>query len=65
VKRYILDTGMAGLYLDRKRGVYERAVLEVSKGHRVGIAAPILGELAFRAEDMASVPGLQVENWAV
>ena len=48
--RYILDTGIAGLYLDRKRGVYERAMVERAKGHRIGIAAPILGELAFRAE---------------
>jgi tRNA(fMet)-specific endonuclease VapC len=50
VRRFILDTGVAGLYLDRKRGVFERAVAEVAKGNRVGIAAPILGELAFRAE---------------
>lgn len=48
--RFILDTGIAGLYLDRKRGVFERAAAEVAKGNRVGIAAPVLGELAFRAE---------------
>lgn len=50
MRRFILDTGIAGLYLDRKRGVFERAAAEVAKGNRVGIAAPILGELAFRAE---------------
>jgi len=50
VRRFILDTGFAGLYLDRKHGVFERAATEVAKGNRVGIAAPILGELAFRAE---------------
>jgi len=50
VRRFILDTGIAGLYLDRRRGVFERAAAEVAKGNRVGIAAPILGELAFRAE---------------
>lgn len=50
MRRFILDTGIAGLYLDRKRGVFERAAAEVAKGDRVGIAAPILGELAFRAE---------------
>jgi tRNA(fMet)-specific endonuclease VapC len=50
VKRFILDTGIAGLYLDRKQGVFERAVAEVTQGNRVGIAGPILGELAFRAE---------------
>jgi tRNA(fMet)-specific endonuclease VapC len=48
--RFILDTGIAGLYLDRKRGVFERAEVEVAKGNRVGIAVPVLGELAFRAE---------------
>src|SRR4051812_19215558 len=50
MKRYLLDTGIAGLYLDRKRGVYERARAEVARGNRVGIGAPVLGELAFRAE---------------
>lgn len=50
MRRFILDTGIAGLYLDRRRGVFERAAAEVAKGNRVGIAAPILGELAFRAE---------------
>lgn len=48
--RFILDTGIAGLYLSRKQGVFERAELEVSKGNRVGIAGPVLAELAFRAE---------------
>jgi len=48
--RYLLDTDIAGLYLDRKRGVFKRAEAEVAKGNRVGIAAPVLGELAFRAE---------------
>lgn len=48
--RFILDTGIAGHYLDRKRGVFERAEAEVVKGNRVGIVAPVLAELAFRAE---------------
>jgi tRNA(fMet)-specific endonuclease VapC len=38
------------LHLDRKRGVFERAVAEVARGNRVGIAAPVLAELACRAE---------------
>jgi tRNA(fMet)-specific endonuclease VapC len=50
MKRFILDTGIAGLYLDRKRGVYERARTETANGNRVGIAGPILAELAFRSE---------------
>lgn len=50
MRRFILDTGIAGLYLDRKRGVFDRAAIEVASGNRVGIAGPVLGELAFRAE---------------
>jgi tRNA(fMet)-specific endonuclease VapC len=49
MRRFILDTGIAGLYLDRKRGVFERAEAENAKGNRIGIAVPVLGELAFRA----------------
>lgn len=50
MRRFILDTGIAGLYLDRKRGVFERAIAEISKGNRVGVAGPVVGELTFRAE---------------
>lgn len=50
MRRYILDTGIAGLYLDRKRGVYERTSLENAKGNRIGITGQVLAELAFRAE---------------
>jgi tRNA(fMet)-specific endonuclease VapC len=31
-------------------GVFERAEIEVAKGNRVGIVAPVLAELAYRAE---------------
>lgn len=50
MRRFILDTSIAGLYLDRKRGVFERAAAEVAAGNRVGVAGPVVGELAFRAE---------------
>ncbi len=50
MRRYILDTGIAGLYLDRKLGVYDRAEAETAKGNRIGIAGPVLAELVFRAE---------------
>ena len=50
MRRFILDTGIAGLYLDRKRGVFERAAAEVAAGNRVGVAGPVVGDLAFRAE---------------
>src|SRR5271156_2782676 len=50
MRRFILDTGIAALHLDPERGVYERAEAEVAEGNRLGIAAPVLAELAFRAE---------------
>jgi tRNA(fMet)-specific endonuclease VapC len=50
MKRFILDTAMAALHLARKRGVFERSAAEVASGNRVGIAAPVLAELAFQAE---------------
>ncbi len=48
--RFLLDSGIAGLYLDGTRGVYERAEAEMAKGNRIGIAGPVLSELVFRAE---------------
>ena len=48
--QFLLDSGIAGLYLDGKRGVYERAEAETAKGNRIGIAGPVLSELVFRAE---------------
>ena len=50
MRRFILDAGIAGLYLDRRQGVFERAEAENALGNRIGIAAPVLAELAFRAE---------------
>jgi tRNA(fMet)-specific endonuclease VapC len=58
MKRYLMDTGIAGLYIDRKRGVYERARAEVTRGNRVGIGAPVLGELAvYTSVPAQSLPG--------
>jgi len=48
--RFLLDTGIAGLYLSRERGVFERTQAESAKGGRIGIAGPVLAELAYRAE---------------
>jgi tRNA(fMet)-specific endonuclease VapC len=47
MRRFLLDTGIAGLYIERRRGVYERAEAEVARGNRVGICLPVLAELAF------------------
>ncbi|HEV3082254.1 MAG TPA: hypothetical protein VGY66_20895 [Gemmataceae bacterium] len=50
MKRYRLDTGIAGYYIDRRRGVFERAQTESGLGNWIGIAHPVLGELAYRVE---------------
>lgn len=50
MKRYLLDTGIAGYYIDRRRGVFERARTETALGNWIGIGHPVLAELAYRAE---------------
>ncbi len=47
MKRFLLDTGIAADYIYRRRGVYDRARDEVSRGNRIGICVPVLGELYF------------------
>jgi hypothetical protein len=43
MKKFLLDTGIAGDYIDHRLGVYERAREEVARGNRVGIGMPVLG----------------------
>ena len=50
MKRFLLDNGIAGCYIDRRSGVFERAQAEWSRGHWIGIAHPVLAELAYRVE---------------
>src|SRR5262249_18155022 len=45
MRRYLLDSGIASDYINRRHGVYERAREEIARGNRVGIGTPILGEL--------------------
>ncbi len=52
--RYLLDTGSAGDFINRRRGVYERGRDEVARGNRIGICMPVLGELAYGVEWSAS-----------
>jgi tRNA(fMet)-specific endonuclease VapC len=46
MRRFLLDTGIAGDFINRRRGIYERARHEVAQGNRVGIGIPVLAELA-------------------
>jgi hypothetical protein len=38
MKRFLLDTGIASDYVNRRRGVFDRARQEASSGNRIGIA---------------------------
>jgi tRNA(fMet)-specific endonuclease VapC len=54
MRRYLLDTGIAGDFINRRRGVFDRAREEVRRGNGVGIAMPVLAELAYGVEQSAS-----------
>ena len=51
MRRFLLDTGIAGDYIARRRGVYERAREAVARGDRVGIGVPVLAELWYGVEN--------------
>jgi tRNA(fMet)-specific endonuclease VapC len=48
--RFPLDSGIASDYIDRRNGVYDRARAEAQRGNRVGMAIPVLAELALGIE---------------
>lgn len=50
MKRYLLDTNMAGHWIDKRRGVDERAREARRQGGRIGIGMPVLGELYYGVE---------------
>jgi tRNA(fMet)-specific endonuclease VapC len=52
--RFLLDTGAAGDYIHRRRGVYQRAREAVADGHRLGIGLPVLAELWYGVENSSS-----------
>jgi len=52
--RYLLDTGIAGDYMNRRNQVYDRARDRVRLGHVIGICVPVLGELFYGAENSDS-----------
>ena len=54
MKRYLLDTGIAGDFIDHRNGVMERADHERHRGRRIGICVPVLGELWSGVEGSAS-----------
>jgi tRNA(fMet)-specific endonuclease VapC len=50
MRRYLLDTGIAGDFINRRHGVYEHARQAVADGHRIGIGIPVLAELYYGIE---------------
>jgi tRNA(fMet)-specific endonuclease VapC len=52
--RYLLDTNMLGHFINRRKGVYERARLTRSQGALIGTCLPVVGEMFFGVEYSAS-----------
>jgi tRNA(fMet)-specific endonuclease VapC len=45
MSRYLLDTGIAGHLIAKRKGIDDRVRQAVIQGNRVGICMPVLGEL--------------------
>ena len=54
MRRYLMDTGIAGDFINRRHGIFERARQEAARGNPVGIGIPVLAELAYGVEQSAS-----------
>jgi len=54
VTRFLLDTNMAGHYINRRQGVFDRARIEVANGNPIGIGVPVLAELVAGIEHSSS-----------
>lgn len=54
MSRFLLDTGIASDYINRRYGVFDRARSEVAKGNSIGIGLPVLAELAAGIEHSQS-----------
>jgi tRNA(fMet)-specific endonuclease VapC len=60
-RRYLLDSGPASDFIFRRRGIYERARDIRRVGAKIGIGAPILGEIVGGVEASAT----REENWDI
>src|ERR1700730_5625570 len=54
MRRYLLDTNMAGNFIEKRGKVPERAREARRKGGRIGISMPVLAELYYGVEFSAS-----------
>ena len=51
MRRFLLDTGIAGHYINMRRGVYQKARQEIARGNMVGIGIPVLAELEYGTQN--------------
>ena len=54
MRRYLLDTNMAGDYINKRRGVDERVRVARRAGGKIGIGIPVLAELHYGVEFSAT-----------
>ena len=54
MRRYLFDTGIAGDFIYKRRGVDARANVATRRGDHIGIGMPVLGELYAGLENSAS-----------
>lgn len=54
MKRFLLDTGIAGHFINNRHGVRARVQDEVRRGNTIGICVPVLGELYFGVENSST-----------
>jgi len=50
MNRFLLDSGIASDYINRRNGIRDRAHAEVAKGNRIGIGVTGLAELIYGIE---------------
>jgi tRNA(fMet)-specific endonuclease VapC len=54
MRRFLLDTGIASDFINRRRGIFEHAQHEVTRGNPVGIGVVVLAELVYGVEQSVS-----------
>ncbi|NLX94547.1 MAG: type II toxin-antitoxin system VapC family toxin [Rhodopirellula sp.] len=52
--RFLMDTNIAGHYINRRHGVFDKARAEVAHGNPIGIGLPVLAELVAGIEHSRS-----------
>lgn len=61
--RYLLDSGIASDFINRRFDVDERVREAVRRGHRIGISTPVLGELLAGIENSNDFERHRLKLW--